>query len=111
MSNEIHTGKLPVNLTSHTSTKQSKLSSQGAEQAAKKPEQPVTGDTVSITADVSRLQEIENMLGSIPPVNNALVSEISTMIANGTLEMDLNRTASRLIEMESGVPASDNTKK
>ena len=106
MSNDIQTGKLPV-ATLHTGgQKTANLSGQAAQKSARGVEQ-ASSDTVSITDQVSRLQEIENMLGSVPPVNNALVAEVSAMIANGTLEMNLERTASRLIEMETGVPASE----
>jgi negative regulator of flagellin synthesis FlgM len=102
MSNDIQTGKLPVASLHTGSQKTANLSGQAAQKSASSPEQP-RSDKVSITDQVSRLQEIENMLGSVPPVNNALVAEVSDMIANGTLEMNLERTASRLIEMETGV--------
>lgn len=101
MSNDIQTGKLPVSTINTGSQKTANLSGQAAQKSAQGSEQP-RSDKVSITDQVSRLQEIENMLGSAPPVNSALVAEVSQMIADGTLEMDLDRTASRLIEMETG---------
>ena len=106
MSNDIQTGKLPVANIQTGSQKTANLPGQAAQKSARGTEQP-SADTVSITNQVSRLQEIENMLGSVPPVNNALVAEVSEMIANGTLEMNLERTASRLIEMETGVPSPE----
>ena len=106
MSNDIQTGKLPVANLHTGSHKAANLSGQAAQKSAPGSAQP-RSDTVSITDQVSRLQEIENMLGSVPPVNSSLVAEVSEMIANGTLEMNLERTASRLIEMETGVPSKD----
>ncbi len=106
MSNDIQTGKLPVSTLPTGSQKTANVSGQAAQKSALGTEQP-RADKVSITDQVSRLQEIENMLGSTPPVNSSLVAEVSQMIANGTLEMDLERTASRLIEMETGVPSPE----
>jgi len=108
MSNDIQTGKLPVSTINTGSQKTANLSGQAAQKSARGTEQP-RSDTVSITDQVSRLQEIENMLGSVPPVNSALVAEVSQMIADGTLEMDLDRTASRLIEMETGSASSEDS--
>lgn len=107
MSNDIQTGKLPVANINTSSHKTANVAGQAAQKSARSGEQSRVSDTVSITDQVSRLQEIEDMLGSVPPVNNTLVAEVSQMIADGTLEMDLQRTASRLIEMETGVPAPD----
>lgn len=106
MSNDIQTGKLPVSSITTGTQKTANAQSRAADKPADGAPARVA-DSVSITDQVSRLQEIENMLGSVPPVNNALVHEVSQMIADGTLEMDLERTASRLIEMETGVPSSD----
>lgn len=106
MSNDIQTGKLPVSSINTGTQKTANAQSRAADKPADNAPARVS-DTVSITDQVSRLQEIENMLGSAPPVNNALVNEVSQMIANGTLEMDLERTASRLIEAETGVPSPD----
>jgi len=106
MSNDIQTGKLPIANIHSGSQKPANVSGQGAQKSARGAEHART-DTVSITDQVSRLQEIENMLGSVPPVNNSLVAEVSQMIADGTLEMNLDRTASRLIEMETGVPSPE----
>jgi len=106
MSNDIQTGKLPVSSINTGAQKPASAQSRAADKSAEGAPTRVA-DSVSITDQVSRLQEIENMLGSVPPVNNNLVNEVSQMIADGTLEMDLERTASRLIEMETGVPSSD----
>lgn len=107
MSNDIQTGNLPVSNISTSSQKAANQTGQSAQKAGSQSPAARPADTVSITDQVSRLQEIENMLGSVPPVNNALVEEVRQLIANGNLEMDLERTASRLIEMETGVPAPD----
>lgn len=107
MSNDIQTGKLPVSSINTGSQKTANLSGQAAQKSARDADSVRSSDTVSITDQVSRLQEIEDMLGSVPPINNSLVEEVSQLIASGNLEMDLERTASKLIEMETGVPASD----
>lgn len=104
MSNDIQTGNMPLGIHNH--------------KGAKAPEQGPTGqqitdspakssDTVSITDEVSRLQKLEAQLNSIPPVNDELVTEMVNAIANGTLDIDLDRAASKLIEIETGVLDSD----
>jgi flagellar biosynthesis anti-sigma factor FlgM len=105
MSNEINTGKIPVNLVT------------GKSQGAQQPESPKPGaakatatasttpaaDKVSMTGDASRLQQLEGLLKDTPQVNNALVSEVSQLIASGKLEINLERIAANLLETEAGI--------
>lgn len=107
MSNDIQTGKLPVSNINTGSQKTTNQPGQAAQKAGSQVREARPADTASISDQVSRLQEIENMLGSVPPVNSSLVAEVSQLIADGNLEMDLERTASRLIEMETGKPAPE----
>lgn len=105
MSNDIRTGSLPVNIASNNSHKNSKAAEQSSNTAPVQAGQVkvAEADTVSMTDQVSRLQEIENLLAAIPPVNDALVAEIGQAIADGTIEINLDRIASNLIEIESGI--------
>ncbi len=105
MSTNIQTGNMPANINSH---KNSKTTEQNVNSAPVRAEQAKSTDTVSITDEVSRLQDIEARLAAIPAVNDAAVAEISRAIAEGTLEIDLQGIASKLIEMESGVLNSGN---
>jgi len=104
MSNEINTGKIPVNLAT------------GKSQRAQQPEDPKQGETkpgspapsssadkVSMTDDASRLQQLEGLLKDTPQVNNALVAEVSQLIASGKLEINLERIAASLLEAEAGI--------
>ncbi|MBT8146481.1 MAG: flagellar biosynthesis anti-sigma factor FlgM, partial [Gammaproteobacteria bacterium] len=58
---------------------------------------------VSMTDDASRLREIEGMLKNSPAVNNALVAEVSQLIAEGRLEINLESIAASLLETEAGI--------
>lgn len=102
MSNDIRTGSIPVSITSNNSHKNSKATEQGQNLAPVQngPSRAAEADTVSMTEKASRLQEIENLLAAIPPVNDALVAEIGQAIADGSIEINLERIASNLIEME-----------
>ena len=105
--NDIRTGNLAASITSNSSQKNSRTVEQGSNTALGQSTLP-TDDTVSMTAKVGRLQEIESLLAAIPPVNDALVAEIGQAIADGTIEINLDRIASNLIEMETGVLDSEN---
>lgn len=108
MSNDISTGSLPVNISSNNSHKSSKTSGQSSHPASVQAEQHNRVDIVKLTDKVSRLQEIESLLAAIPPVNDKLVAEIGQAIADGSFELNPERVASMLIEMESGVLNTDN---
>ena len=111
MSNDIRTGSIPVSITSNNSQKNARTAEQGPNLEAAKsgPTNTALADTVSMTDTASRLQEIENLLAAIPPVNDALVAEIGQAIADGSIEINLERIAANLIEMETGVLDSDNS--
>lgn len=108
MSNDISTGSLPVNISSNNSHKSLKTSGQSSHPAPVQAEQHNRADIVKLTDKVLRLQEIESLLAAIPPVNDKLVAEIGQAIADGSFEIDPERVASMLIEMESGVLNTDN---
>lgn len=108
MSNDIRTGSLPVNISSNNSHKSLKSSGQSSHPTPVRAEQHKQIDIVSMTDKVSRLQEIESLLAAIPPVNDKLVAEIGQAMADGSFEIDPERVASMLIEMESGVLNTDN---
>jgi flagellar biosynthesis anti-sigma factor FlgM len=108
MSNEIHTGNIPVNITSGKSQKTDKPSAPKPDAKAPGAEQSQSAVTVTMTGDVSRLQEIESMLKTLPTVNSALVAEISQLIAEGRLEINLDRIAANLLEAEAGITDPSN---
>ena len=107
MSTDIQTGNMPVNLIHNPKNPRSESHSVGSTSLQDRQIRSV--DTVSITDEVSRLQEIETLLAAIPAVNGKLVAKISQEIANGSFEVDPRSTASKLIEMESGVLNTDNS--
>ncbi len=107
MSTDIQAGKIPANITSSNSHRNLKTAEQKPNSASTQSEQVKMADTVSMTDKVSRLQEIENLLAAIPPVNDTLVAEMGQAIADGNLEIDLSRIASKLIEIETGVADSE----
>ena len=109
MSNEINTGKIPVNLVTGNSQKAPQLET--PKQGGAKPGAPASSpsaDKVSMTDDVSRLQQLEGLLKDTPQVNNALVAEVSQLIASGKLEINLERIAASLLETEAGITDPEN---
>lgn len=110
MSTDIRTGHIPVNISSTSSShKNLKAQQHNASTVAEQPTQTKSADVVSMTDQVSRLQQIESLLAAIPAVNDQLVAEISQSIADGSFEIDPGSVASKLIEMESGVLDTDNS--
>jgi len=105
MSTDIQPGKLPINIASNSSPKSAKSPLQDTNNAGHHAVSAKSADTVSMTDRVSRLQEIESMLADIPPVNDSLVEEIGLAMSNGSLDIDLQRIASKLVEFETGVPS------
>ena len=103
MSNEIQTGKIPGSLASSKSQQTEELNTQKSGAKASGAGQLSSSDKVSMTDDAARLQEIEGLLKNSPSVNNALVAEISQLIAEGRLEINLDSIAASLLETEAGI--------
>lgn len=103
MSNDIPTGKIPTSLVSGKSPQAEEVQVKKPGAQAPGAGQPSSSDKVSMTDDAARLQEIEGMLKNSPSVNNALVAEISQLLANGQLEINLDRVAASLLESEAGI--------
>lgn len=103
MSNDIQTGKISASLASGKSQQAEELNAQKPEGKAPGASPVATKDTVSMTGDAARLQEIEGMLKNLPSVNNALVTEIGLLISEGRLEINLDRIAASLLETEAAI--------
>lgn len=103
MSNEIKTDNVSVNIANTKSQASEAATSKQPDNTTPPAVKPSAADTVSMTDAASRLQEIEGMLRNMPKVNNDLISEISQLIADGGLEINLDRTASKLLETEAGI--------
>ena len=103
MSNEIKTDNVSVNIANTKSQANEAAASKQPDNTSPPAIKPSSADTVSMTNAASRLQEIEGMLRNMPKVNNELISEISELIADGGLEINLERTASKLLETEAGI--------
>lgn len=102
MSNDIQPNKLTANIASNKSEKNTRVKETDPSVATSVTDQSSTKDKVSVTDQASRLQEIESLLSAMPTVNSDLVEEISQKLASGNLEINLERTASNLIEMVTG---------
>jgi len=109
MSTEIQPAKITGSITANANQKNVKASSQDQtiDRGRSTAPQATTADTVSITDKVARLQEIETQLVNMPAVNDKLVSEIKQAMSDGKLDLDLDRIASRLLEIETGVVSND----
>lgn len=57
-------------------------------------------DSVQLTEEVSRIQQIEQSLASIPIVNAGRVKAVSDALEDGSYTVDAERVADKIIEME-----------
>ncbi len=104
MSNDIQPIKLPGNLTSASSRESSRAVNQNpAPPTTEHAQKSNTADTVSMTDKVSELQGVERTLAEIPDINTELVAEFKQIFDAGELEIDRERIASKVIELETGV--------
>lgn len=61
-------------------------------------------DSVDLTASAQKLQEIEQGLGAQPDVDAAKVAEIKQALAEGRYEIDAERIAAKLLDIEKSLP-------
>ena len=61
---------------------------------------PDSRDTVQLTDSARALQELEKALADAPVVDSKRVDEIRQAIASGTYEVDAERVAQKLIDLE-----------
>ncbi len=66
-------------------------------------------DEVQVTEQATRLQQLEGNLKTGSSVNQTLIDEVKAAIANDSLEMNMQETAQKLVEMESGKKISSNS--
>lgn len=62
-----------------------------------------TTDTVSLTDTAARLQKLENSLASLPVADSARVESVKQALNDGTLNMDSNVTAEKMLGMETAL--------
>lgn len=65
-----------------------------------------TYDTVSLTDTATNLQKINQEINALPVVDNQRVESIRQAIANGTYEVDAQRTAEKMIGFETALSDS-----
>jgi negative regulator of flagellin synthesis FlgM len=101
MSNEIKLSNAAIMLNSAHKSSSKAVSNE--EKAAPAQHQVPSGDKVSVTADASRLQKIEEQLNAMPEINHEKVAEIKKAIADGTFSLDPARIADKLIAFETSI--------
>lgn len=84
---------------------------EAARQENKTPAQPTpteqatapssTRDTVSLTDTAGQLSQLQNAVASLPVVDTDRVEAVRQALANGTFEVDPQRTADKLVDFES----------
>ena len=57
-------------------------------------------DTVDLTNVARLMQRVENMLASVPPTDRARVDAVRQALANGSYEVDPERIAARIVNLE-----------
>lgn len=101
MSNEIKLSNAAIMLNSAHKATTKAVS--GEEKAAPAQHQVPTGDKLSVTADASRLQKIEEQLSAMPEINYEKVAEIKKAIADGSFSLDPAQIAEKLIAFETSI--------
>jgi len=100
MSTDIQTGKIPASISNPGTAKSSLQDRSAGTVKSAGTGQTTTADTVSMTDQAARLQQFEAKLAEVPHVNPQLVNEMKLAIAEGSLDMDFEGTAAKLIEIE-----------
>lgn len=78
-----------------------RASGNNAQQSGGQAVSTATGsDTVTVTDQAARLQELEQSLASTPVVDSARVAELREAIASGSYQPDAQRIADRLSQLE-----------
>lgn len=67
---------------------------------------PGTHDTVSLTDTATNLQKLNQTINELPVVDSQRVEAVRQAIANGTYEIDPQRTAEKLIGFETALAAT-----
>lgn len=106
MSTDIQTGKIPPVVGNASTSKPTHQNRSSGSAEAGASTQAASADTVSVTDQAARLKKFEAMLAEIPQVNSQLVAEMRQAIAEGSLDMDYEGTAAKLMEMESAKSGS-----
>lgn len=68
---------------------------------------PASGEQVSLTAEVGRLQNLEQAVREASPVDETRVNAIQQDVADGTYNVDDQQTADKLIATEKSLPRAD----
>ncbi|WP_126453729.1 flagellar biosynthesis anti-sigma factor FlgM [Sulfuriflexus mobilis] len=64
---------------------------------------PSTADTVSLTNASAQLRSLENTLAELPVVDTQRVESIKQALADGSYQVDAQRVADKLIDLEQGL--------
>lgn len=64
---------------------------------------PDGADKVSLTNTAARLKDIEQRLASQTPVDNNRVNQVKSAINNGEYNVDADRVANKMIDLESSL--------
>jgi negative regulator of flagellin synthesis FlgM len=75
-------------------------SSSGSVSGPSGNQNPVSGDTVTLTNSVDQMARLEEMLASIPEVDSARVAEIKASIADGSYQVDPEKIVDKLLQIE-----------
>lgn len=67
------------------------------EQTAKTP---VSGESVQLSKDARQLQGLSEKMSNTPSVNSEKVAQLKQAIANGSYQIDNERVASKLLDLE-----------
>ncbi len=88
------------NYTSAGDRIQNALNQRGPNAAQQESGTPTTGDTVSLTETAARMQQLSSELSNQPVIDNDRVAELRKAIESGTYQVDSQRIAGKMIDLE-----------
>ncbi len=93
----------PTSLTTHIneSNKKNEATNEQAGSSQASDRKGVEGDSVNLTNTASMLKNMEATLSSVPVVDHQRVANIKQAISNGTFNVNPDRVASKMMNLES----------
>lgn len=88
-----------VNQGSQTASTRAPNSSGGVSGASGN-QNPVSGDTVTLTNSVDQMAKLEELLANVPDVDSSRVAEIKASIADGSYQVDPEKIVDKLLQIE-----------
>jgi len=97
------TGRPPAEISDQGKTASEARSRQGGAQGASVASRSTVTDQVSLTAQASQLQALENQISALPVIDTQRVTEVQQALATGSFQVDPARVADKMLSFEVGL--------